>query len=115
MLLRAISSAAKDGYIKRNNNFLYTDKNIIARKRISNPSPDLDLICDQEIIQCILIILQHQFATNIDELKIQVCKLFGMYAVRENDAQRVQKIILSQISKKNLGINDNSMVDIPKE
>jgi len=94
-LTNAIIYSTRNTSIELKNNFLYTrDKPVMVRKRTNgDPSPDISLICDEEIQVAVLHVLNNLFSTEIDSLAIQASRLFGIQATRADTHNRIKEII----------------------
>jgi hypothetical protein len=83
------------GAVAEKSNFLFSKspKPIIPRRREGNPPADLDLICDEEIVEGIKFVLDHQFSTFPEDLTIQVCRIFGIQAKHDEETTRIEHIL----------------------
>lgn len=82
-------------------------RRVNARMRSSDDNINLDFICDDEIKEAILLVLQHQFSTPQDELIIQAARFLGIGALHEHPRERIKKII-SDMKKANILSKDNN-------
>lgn len=83
-----------------------------ARRRIKDPSPQLDLICKEEIKVAIRMVLEHQFASPQNDLASQAARILGFNRVTENTSSDILKIIQEMLKKGDLEIQANGNVHI---
>ncbi len=110
----AIKYATRNTSIELRNNFLYLkDKPVIVRKRTNGePSPDINLICDEEIQEAILHVLKNLFSTEIDSLAIQASRLFGIQATRAITHNRIKENIFLLQKQHRIDIDSKNTVRI---
>jgi hypothetical protein len=105
-----IKYAIKNGLVRRKNGFLFKPEvqTITPRHREEDTPPNIDNICEEEIIEGILLVLKNQFSTVLPELIIQTCRVFGIHATTEYSAKRIEKII-------NKLLEDGQLEKLPNE
>ncbi len=95
LLDEAIELAIKCDYVVRRGDFLWTPAVTRApvRSRTDGIQPNIDLICDEEIAEAVGLVLRHQFSTRPADLIVQVSRLLGFRATRENVSARIAVVI----------------------
>jgi superfamily I DNA and/or RNA helicase/very-short-patch-repair endonuclease len=111
---RSIQRVVYQGKIRRQEEFLwqFTPPLTVLRRRKSDQVNYIDWICDQEIEEAIVHVLQRQFATSRDDLITSVLRIFGFLRKTERSISRINNIIENKIKDKKLCISSNGKIDI---
>ena len=114
-ILNAISSSQDNGDITVKNEFLYPkNRGILVRRRTGDPPAKINLICDEEIVEAIKIVLQTQYASPTEEIIKQTSRLFGIKVTRGATAKRIDSVIKKLLEEEKLETLSNGMIDFPK-
>ncbi len=113
VLNEAINLGVLDGQIIQKGNFLYyKDCPIRVRRRTGNPPAKMNIISEEEIAEAVKIVLQLQFATEIDELVREVLKLFGGKVARGPAITRIKGVIKDLMQEKEIEERPDGMIDL---
>jgi len=112
-LKRAITKAVRDGKVYQKKDFLWlTDKcKTNVRCRCDDPPPDISLICNEEIVEAIKLVIRRQFATRRDDLIKQSARLLGIRSVSDITHKRIDGVIKSLLMRRMLKTH-NGMIDL---
>lgn len=101
VLSDAAHQAIRAKLIKQKEEFLWSIGMKVppVRRRGEDPSPQIQLICTEEIAEAAKLVLKHQFGTLQDDLVVQVSRLLGFQATHERTADRIEKVV-RQLMKK---------------
>ncbi len=114
-ILNAISSSQENGDITVKDEFLYPkNRGIMVRRRTGDPPAKINLICDEEIVEAIKIVLQTQYASPTDEIIKQTSRLFGIKVTRGATAKRIDGVIKKLLEDEKLETLSNGLIDFPK-
>ncbi len=112
VMKEAISLGLMDGQIIQKGDFLYyKDAPVVVRRRTGNPPAKMDLISPEEIAAAVRIILESQYATQVDELVREVSRLFGAKVTRGPAISRIKEVIYDLIQKGEIEERPDGMVD----
>ena len=105
--------AAQNKLIRENGDFLWPPQEIQVkvRYRDGDPPPRLELICDEEIMAAVELVLKTQYATLPDDLAVQASRLLGIKVTTEKTANRIEKIINKLVNLNKLRIMPNGMIN----
>lgn len=116
VMKEAINLGLMDGQITQKDEFLYyKDAPIVVRRRTGNPPAKMDLISPEEIAAAVRIILESQYATQVDELVREVSRLFGAKVTRGPAIKRIKKIINDMIHNGDIEERPDGMVDFVRD
>ena len=110
----AIEYAQSNGLIRKQGAFIWITGGTKAavRRRTGNPSPKIEHICKEEISAALIMVLQAQFATQIDDLIRQTARLFGFQAVYKPTAQRIKSVIQNHLETGKFKQRENGMIEV---
>jgi very-short-patch-repair endonuclease len=116
VMKEAIKLGLMDGQIIQKGEFLYyKDAPVVVRRRTGNPPAKMDLISPEEIEAAVRIILESQYATEMDELVREVSRLFGAKVTRGPAITRIKGVINDMIGKGEIEERPDGMVDFIRE
>ena len=110
---RGITAAQRDKQIYKNGDFLWaTDKReIIVRKRIK---PKIELICEEEIVEAMRLILTLQGAITPKALISETTKLFGYKSINKVIIEQVNSLFEIFVQRGFFQFSANGMINLPK-
>ncbi|TET34002.1 MAG: DUF3320 domain-containing protein [Planctomycetota bacterium] len=111
-IYNAIKVAIKDKMISTKGKFLWprNQGKCRVRRRYNDPSPKIELICDQEIAEAVRLVLKYQFSTAREDLINRTAKLFGFHAVHDNTSNKIGKVIRKMIKGNVIENKPNGMI-----
>jgi len=111
---KAARQAERDGKLNIHGNFLWPAdlKEPKVRKRIADPPPKIDLICEEEIAEALKLVLKHQHGTLQDDLAIQASRLLGFQATRSDTNSKIDNVIEKLKTDGILELKVNGMLDL---
>lgn len=113
VLKEAVHLGVLDGQIILKGDFLYyKDSPVIVRRRTGDPPAKMDIISEEEISEAIKIVLESQYATQIDELVREVSKLFGGKIARGPAITRIKGVIKDLIQENEIEERPDGMIDL---
>ena len=110
----AIEYAQSNRLIRKQGDFIWITGGTKAavRRRTENPSPKIEQICKEEISAALIMVLQAQFATQIDDLIRQTARLFGFQAVYKPTARRIKSVIQNHLKTGKFKQRENGMIEV---
>ena len=113
VMKEAIHLGILDGQIIRKGDFLYyKDAPIVVRRRTGTPPAKMDIISEEEIAGGVRIVLESQYATEMDELVREVSRLFGGKVARGPAITRIKGVINDLIREKEIEERPDGMIDL---
>jgi hypothetical protein len=105
-----------DGQIIQKGDFLYyKDAPVVVRRRTGKPPAKMDLISAEEIKAAVKIVLESQYATQIDELVREVSRLFGAKVTRGPAIKRSKGVINDLIQANEIEERPDGMIDLIRD
>ena len=103
--------AERNDMVRRKGNYLWTndDGEVTVRKR---KSPDIEWICDEEIIEAMKSVLSLQGAITPDALISESAKYFGYKSKGRRIVERISSIIDELVEHRIFSINQQNMVNL---
>lgn len=102
--------AQREGRVVVRGEFLWIpNQNISVRRRLVDPPPRIDLVCDEEIEAAVLHVLNVQHAMPESELVIQSSRALGMKATSGDAADRIARVTTKMLQSKNLARTGESV------
>ena len=88
-------------WIRRYSDFLWSKVQVVSpvRRRHNDPTPDIKLICREEIVEAMKQVLTDQGPTEKNELAVRIARLLGFGSVRKAVAQDIGKVVSGAIKK----------------
>lgn len=113
---RGIALAARSGTVRERGKFLWRPHSdeVPVRRRMDDPSPRMDLICDEEVMEAARLVLKQQFDTPLPDLVVQVSRVLGFQATREGTVEWIEKIISKMVEAGELAPLPNGMLHLVK-
>jgi hypothetical protein len=98
---RGIYQAEQNGLVRRRGDFLWPpiDRAVKVRRRVSNPTPRIDFICDEEIGEAVKLALEVCSTTTADDLIVQSSQLLGVQPTNSLTATRIRSVIFMLIQR----------------
>jgi hypothetical protein len=116
VMKEAIHLGVLDGQIIQKGDFLYyKDAPVIVRRRTGKPPARMDLISEEEIAEAVKIVLEFQYATEVDELVREVSRLFGAKVTRGPAISRINGVINDLIRQGEVEERPDGMIDLIRE
>ncbi len=116
VMKEAIQLGVLDGKIIQKGDFLYyKDAPLVVRRRTGKPPARMDLISAEEIAAAVKIILESQYATQLDELVREVSRLFGSKVTRGPAISRIKGVIKDLIRANEIEERPDGMIDLIRE
>jgi very-short-patch-repair endonuclease len=105
--------AERKGWIRKRGDFLWhsADREVRVRPRQGDPPAKIELICDEEIVEAIKLVLRRQFASLPVDLIAQSSRLLGIRRIRAGIEKRVMKVVRKLIKQGDLQETPNGMID----
>ena len=106
----ALEYSEEQGTVRRNDDFLfYTGSKMVpVRKRIK---PNIDFICDEEIKQNVLLVLQLQQSVETQKLVKKVANNFGFKSTSQKTSKRITDVVDLMIAKEE-ATNNNGRIEL---
>ncbi len=106
-----VQYAERNDMVRRKGNYLWTndDEEVTVRKR---KSPDIEWICDEEIIETMKSVLSLQGAITPDALISESAKYFGYKSKGRRIVERISSIIDELVENRIFSINQQNMVNL---
>lgn len=113
VMKEAVHLGVLDGQIIQKGDFLYyKDAPVVVRRRTGKPPAKMDLISEEEIGAAVKIVLESQYATQIDELVREVSRLFGAKVTRGPAITRIKGVIKDLTSQGEIEERPDGMIDL---
>jgi hypothetical protein len=113
VMKEAIRLGVLDGQIIQKGDFLYyKDAPVVVRRRTGDPPAKMDIISEEEIAAAVKMVLELQYATQIDELVREVSRLFGGKVARSSAIKRIKGVIKDLIQEKEIEERPDGMIDV---
>lgn len=113
VMKEAIHLAVLDGQVIQKGDFLYyKDAPVVVRRRTGKPPARMDLISNEEITSAVKIVLESQYATELDDLVRDVSRLLGAKITRGPAISRIKSIIKGMIREKEIEERPDGMIDL---
>ena len=111
----AIEYGASYNVFQKKGEFLWSinDSSVSVRRRESDTPAKIELICDEEIIEAINVVLKRQYATLERDLITQSSRLLGMKATSTKAEERFEDIIKELLRQNKLQKMPNGMLNLP--
>ena len=108
----AISSAQRNGYIRRKGDFLWCndEREIKVRQR---ETPKIERICDEEIAEAMKHVIRVQGAISREALRAEAIKLFGYKTARINHIKHLIPLVKKLVEAGELQLLPNGIVRLP--
>ena len=114
-VMDAVVLAQENGNIFVKEEFLYPKNGgVSVRRRSGDPPAKINLICDEEIVEAIKIVLRTQYASPMAEIVKQTSRLFGIKVTRGATAKRIEGVVQQLINDGELEVLSNGMINLPK-
>ena len=109
-----VGKAAELGYIECRGPFLWPPESqtSVVRRRGEAVKPQIDMICDEELEEAILLVLERQFATERDALATDVCRLVGIRKASADTRKRVLQVIAGMMTHGTIAEKANGLLDV---
>ena len=109
----AIRLGVLDGQIIQKGDFLYyKDAPIVVASKNRYPPAKMDIISKEEIAAAIKMVLESQYATQMDELVREVSRLFGGKVARSSAIKRIKGVINDLIRENKIEERPDGMIDM---
>jgi len=116
VMKEAVHLGVLDGQIIQKGDFLYyKDAPVVVRRRTGKPPAKMDLISEEEIKAAVKIVLESQYATQIDELVREVSRLFGAKVTRGPAIKRSKGVINDLIQANEIEERPDGMIDLIRD
>ena len=114
-VMDAIVFAQENGDLTVKDEFLYpNNRSISVRRRSGDPPAKINLICDDEIVEAVKIVIRTQFASPMTEIVRETSRLFGIKVTRGATAKRIEGVVQQLIDDGELEVQSNGMINFSK-
>ncbi len=112
-----VKRAAELGYIKYREPFLWPrePQASVVRRRGDVVKPQIDMICDEELVEAVLLVLERQFATEREALATETCRLVGIQKASADTRKRVHQVIAGMMTRGTIAEKANGLIDVTSD
>lgn len=87
----------------------------VVRRREDAVKPQSDMICDEELEEAVLLVLERQCATERDALATDTCRLVGIRKVNADTRKRVQQVIAGMMTRGTIAEKANGLIEVTSD
>ena len=109
-----VLDAFPDAPIVRKGEFLWSASmgRVSPRRRDDASLASIELICDEEILAAIVLILESDCSAPIDGLVISCSRVLGIQAVHDQTRERIEEVIRTAVRQKVLCTLENGNIGL---